>query len=169
MEAEALIASLAQRGIRLFPDGDGIIVEPASRLTEADRDAIRDRKREILALLSRPEAARRYQQAKATCEPENAAPIQTCPEAIERVEMALALIRRLRSYVLPSGRLEAAKALAARLRPLLKTADFDPAEALQLLTGVEHDLIQLGGSVDPSLADGIEAVTRTFPGAKLVS
>jgi hypothetical protein len=49
--AEVIIADLGQRGIRLTPAGDGIAVEPASRLTDADRQAIRAHKVELLTLL----------------------------------------------------------------------------------------------------------------------
>lgn len=51
MKAEGLLSALLARGVRLIPDGDGLIVEPASGLTDADRHAIRARKPQLLALL----------------------------------------------------------------------------------------------------------------------
>jgi len=63
VNVETLLADLSSRGIRLEPDG--LIVEPASKLTDADRALIRQHKAEILAMLTKsernrwPEAARR--------------------------------------------------------------------------------------------------------------
>jgi hypothetical protein len=49
VRVEAFLSSLAERRIRLIPDGDGLVVEPASRLTDADRQIIRQHKPELLA------------------------------------------------------------------------------------------------------------------------
>ena len=49
--AQGLIANLAARGITLTPNGDSLIVQPRERLTDADRDAIRQHKAGLLALL----------------------------------------------------------------------------------------------------------------------
>jgi len=46
---ESLIASLTARGIRLEPDGDALIARPASKLTDADREAIRAHKAALFA------------------------------------------------------------------------------------------------------------------------
>jgi hypothetical protein len=54
---EALIASLNARGIRLIPDGNGLIAKPASRLTDHDRQAIRANKLALLAYLRCREVA----------------------------------------------------------------------------------------------------------------
>jgi hypothetical protein len=51
MTAQALVATLVARGVRLIPDGDGLVAKPASRLTEADRQAIRTHKPDLLRLL----------------------------------------------------------------------------------------------------------------------
>jgi hypothetical protein len=52
MTAPELLADLARQGFTLTREGDGIRVLPASRLTEADRRAIREHKPELLALLA---------------------------------------------------------------------------------------------------------------------
>jgi TubC N-terminal docking domain len=53
--AQALISNLIARGITLTPNGDSLIVRPRERLTDADREAIRQHKVELLALLTRAE------------------------------------------------------------------------------------------------------------------
>jgi len=55
MDAQALIANLSRRGIRLIPNPPKLSVEPASKLTDQDREAIRTAKPELLALLTRGE------------------------------------------------------------------------------------------------------------------
>jgi hypothetical protein len=52
MNVEAIIADLTQRGIRLIPDPPKLGVEPASKLTDADRKAIRAHKSELLTVLA---------------------------------------------------------------------------------------------------------------------
>jgi TubC N-terminal docking domain len=51
IDARVFVDSLALRGIRLFPDGDGLIVEPASKLTDDDCRAIRQHKPALLTHL----------------------------------------------------------------------------------------------------------------------
>jgi TubC N-terminal docking domain len=51
VSAQALISNLAARGITLTPNGDSLIVRPRERLTDADRDAIRQSKPALLAHL----------------------------------------------------------------------------------------------------------------------
>jgi len=51
MNVEALVAALSERGIRLIPDGNAVVVKPASKLTDEDRLAIRVNKTALLALL----------------------------------------------------------------------------------------------------------------------
>jgi TubC N-terminal docking domain len=58
MNVIGIVQTLARRGIELTPDGDGIIVEPASRLTDDDRRVIRAHKPELLAYLRSREVAR---------------------------------------------------------------------------------------------------------------
>jgi len=55
MNAEALLVDLSGRGIRLTPDGDELVVEPASKLTDADRDLIRQYKPALLPVLAAQE------------------------------------------------------------------------------------------------------------------
>src|SRR3984957_16444540 len=55
MNAPALLANFRSRKIRIIPDGDSSIVEPASKLTTADREAIRQHKTSPLAFFSETE------------------------------------------------------------------------------------------------------------------
>ena len=52
MSVQSLIVTLSRKGVRLIPDGDGLVVEPASRLTDAEREAIRTHKAELLQQLA---------------------------------------------------------------------------------------------------------------------
>jgi hypothetical protein len=55
MDAAAVLADLRYRGIVLIPNGsDRLIARPGSRLTDADREAIRRHKSELLQLLTSP-------------------------------------------------------------------------------------------------------------------
>lgn len=58
MTAEALVENLSARGIRLIPNPPKLAAEPASRLTDADRELIRAHKVELLALLADPPDAK---------------------------------------------------------------------------------------------------------------
>ena len=136
MDAQALVRDFTSRGIKLIPNGSKLTVQPASRLTNEDRDAIRQHK---LALLAWAVA-----------------------------DQALALLNRLKTYTLPAGRMEAARAIADRLRPLLAAPELDPAAALAALTVVEAELTALGGALDPELSDAIGLVNGAFPGAGLI-
>ncbi|MGB9670678.1 MAG: hypothetical protein ACPLXR_05955 [Halothiobacillaceae bacterium] len=51
MNAAALLADLRAAGFALHPDGDRLIVSPASKLTPAQREAIREHKPGLLACL----------------------------------------------------------------------------------------------------------------------
>lgn len=63
IDAEALICHLSARGIRLALDGSvWLIVEPASRLSDEDRQAIRAHKAELLRLVAGTDP---YHRAKA--------------------------------------------------------------------------------------------------------
>ena len=57
MNGANLIHQLRARGFALEATGDRLMVAPSSRLTDADRDAIRCNKPELLALLSAPTCA----------------------------------------------------------------------------------------------------------------
>jgi len=52
MDAHMLLSDFRSRGIALIPNGEKLTVEPASRLTDADRAAIRAAKAELLKLLA---------------------------------------------------------------------------------------------------------------------
>jgi hypothetical protein len=52
MTAESVLQDLSRRGIELIPDGDAILVRPASLITDSDRAAIRAAKSELLKLLA---------------------------------------------------------------------------------------------------------------------
>jgi hypothetical protein len=52
MDAEMLFAHLRERGFRLAADGTSLLVEAGDRLTEAECEAIRQHKSELLRLLS---------------------------------------------------------------------------------------------------------------------
>jgi tubulysin polyketide synthase-like protein len=59
-EIETLISTFTKRGIKLIPDGDGLIVEPASNLTDADERTIRTWKPQLLDFLSRTSERNRW-------------------------------------------------------------------------------------------------------------
>jgi hypothetical protein len=66
LDAQALIQALAAKGVTLVPDGDGLIARPRERLTEADREAIRQRKADLIAHLRARAGSRREHTAEAT-------------------------------------------------------------------------------------------------------
>ena len=52
MDAYVLLSDLLSRGISLIPNGEVLTAEPASRLSDADRTAIRQSKNHLLRILS---------------------------------------------------------------------------------------------------------------------
>ncbi len=52
MDAHMLLSDFRSRGIVLIPNGEKLTAEPASRLSDADRAAIRQSKAELLRILS---------------------------------------------------------------------------------------------------------------------
>src|SRR5271170_1993717 len=52
MDAHMLLANLQARGIRLIPEGGKLVVEPASRLSDVGRFAIRQSEPELHRILS---------------------------------------------------------------------------------------------------------------------
>ena len=52
MDANQLLNDFQARGIRLIPEGSNLAVEPAERLSDADRVAIRQAKPELMRILS---------------------------------------------------------------------------------------------------------------------
>jgi hypothetical protein len=152
MNAEAFLNELSAQGIRLEPLPNGnLYVAPKERLTVELIERIREHKPLLLACL------RAKQQCAVT-------------------DDALALLRRLKCYTVPAGRMpvarEIAERCAARLvlwedgEPIGETDD--PTSILEVLRDIERELIEIGGSPDPELAEAVEIVQRTFPGARLV-
>jgi hypothetical protein len=145
MTPYGLMESLTKRGIRLYPGpaGNQIIVRPASRLTDDDRQAIRARKAELLRLLA----------GNGACHGEPGDPM---------ADKALALLRRLQGYSLPAGRMPVARELARRMRGLTESK-----EVLAAAKAYEAELIRLGGWYDPALAEATALVTMVFPDVRL--
>ncbi len=139
MKAQAVIADLARRGIRLIPNPPKLTVQGASRLTHEDRKLIRQLKAEILAAL-RSEAAD-----------------------------TLAILHRLKGFTVPAGRVRAARAIMERLRPLLTASELDPAQALAALQTAEAELTVLGGIPNRKLSEVVAIVATFFPDARLVA
>jgi hypothetical protein len=57
MDAYQILNDLSERGILLIPDGEKLVAEPASRLSDADRAAVRQNKLDLLRILSRSKEA----------------------------------------------------------------------------------------------------------------
>jgi hypothetical protein len=92
------------------------------------------------------------------------------PQLLEMLaeDEALAIVRRLRFFSFPTGRMPAAAAVLIRLAPLSE-APFEPLEPVLLeLRRIEAELVALGGSYDQELAEAVEQVQSVFPGAKLI-
>ena len=58
MGARDLLAELAEAGLSLATEGDRLVIWPASKLTDPMRNALREAKPELLALLSVPSPER---------------------------------------------------------------------------------------------------------------
>ncbi len=54
IDAETLLSSLSARGIEVAVKGENLLIEPASKLTDEDRAALRENKAEIIALRTMP-------------------------------------------------------------------------------------------------------------------
>ncbi len=143
MTASEILAELRTRGVRIEtrPRG-GVWLGPAHLIDPGLRDRIRRHKAELIALLS--------------------------AHAFRPIDDALALLRRLRTFTLPAGRIPAAVAIVERLRPLLDAATLDPAAALTTLQSTEKELIALGAAPDLAVAEAVGLVTAAFPDARLV-
>jgi hypothetical protein len=75
----------------------------------------------------------------------------------------LVLLRRLRGYTLPDGKMSVVRELARRISGIA-----DPVELRARLTAFERELIIIGGVYDPALSEAIESARRVFPGAHLI-
>jgi hypothetical protein len=148
MTPQALLYEAAQLGIELYPDGDTIRYRGPKPALADLKPKLAAHKAELLTLLQAEQ---------------------------DRVE-ALALLNRLKTFTLPAGRMPAvrmiAEACAARLvqshdsEPVNEVDD--PAFILAVLQEIEPELIALGGSPDPHLAEAITLVTGAFPDARLI-
>lgn len=78
-EIETLISTFTRRGIKLIPAGDGLIVEPASKLTDADERTIRTWKPQLLQFLSRQSERNRWPER-----PRQALPLRRCGSLVCR-------------------------------------------------------------------------------------
>jgi hypothetical protein len=88
-----------------------------------------------------------------------------CQEDTELARLeALAIVRRLKTYVLPVGRVRAARAVVQRLWPLLQPCQ-SPKEVLLAVRTVEAELKMLGAYPEPELAATVELINGAFPGA----
>jgi TubC N-terminal docking domain len=87
-----------------------------------------------------------------------------------RVE-ALATLERMKTFILPSGRIPVAREIAQRLSgaPFLDLDCANYVEIRDALRVIEAELISLGAGPDPELARAAEMVTASFPNARLVS
>jgi hypothetical protein len=129
-------------------------VKPRSKLTDADRQLIRQHKTELLTLLVSPEAEHPASERLLRNAPESAADI---------AEKALGLLDRWKCYIVPGGRMAEVRQLAAKLSELQ-----EPAALLRGLQDFERDLIAVGGEYDRELAEAVAIVEFGFPGARLV-
>ncbi len=80
MSAAAILRECHQRGIRLFPQPDSkLLVQPASKLTDELRQAIRANKPGILAALAHEDAAEYVAERTAICAADRLPPAHLRP------------------------------------------------------------------------------------------
>jgi hypothetical protein len=163
MNTAALIHDLAVRGVEFSVRGDKLIIDaPKGALGLSEIDQLREHKAEVLALLKpRAESAAVVPSRSATTEVPD-------PASNTAASEALVVLRRLKTFTLPSGRMPAARVIAERLRPLLTVPELDPAAALAALQATEAELTALGGAYEPELADAIGLVSSVFPRTRLI-
>jgi hypothetical protein len=146
---QALLAEAARRGIELYPDGHTIRYRSPKTALADLKPMLAAHKGELLTLL--------------------------CAEQ-DRAE-APALLKRLKTFTLPAGRMPAARMIAERCSArLVQSHDGEPvdeadapASFLAVLQDIERELIASGGGPDPELAGASGAVEAAFPGARLVA
>lgn len=114
-DAATLLESLTRRGLKLTPRPPKLIVEPSDLLTDADRDAIRKLKPDLLRILA--PAPERLIEATFTSAPApnpGAAEFPPCP-----------VCGQVRYWLAPGGRvLCGSRTCASALRFQLLTLDF---------------------------------------------
>jgi hypothetical protein len=143
--ATGLLADLARQGFNLTPDGGGIRVTPASRLTGELRQAIRAHKAALLDLLS--------------CRKDPAPPF-----AWDQAEAELLLAQLREALARVEGAVAACKAPAVRavtLRTWLEVAEGVVSDrereagrgwdALELLRGAARQALRAAGGEQPQL------------------
>ncbi len=146
--AAEILAELRERGIRIEPRPEGRLRLTPAKAADPDLlEKVRAHKAELLRLLGNPG-------------PQNEAPADA--------DEALRLLDRLKCYVLPGGRMPAARQIIEGLRSILAAPDVDPAADLTALKSIEAELIAIGGKPDPALTEAVAMMDRTFPGARLV-
>jgi hypothetical protein len=138
MNADEILAEVRRCSVKLFVLDGRLKASPPGVLPAALKAAIREGALEIKSLL-------RDEQDRASA------------------DAALELLKRLKGYTLPAGRMPAARGLALRMRALP-----DPERILNALQNFERELIALGGEHDRKLGEAVAAVLSTFPGARLV-
>jgi len=80
MSAATILRECHQRGIKLFPQSDSkLIVQPASKLTDELRQAIRANKQAIMAALAQEDAAEYVAERSAICEADGLPPAHLRP------------------------------------------------------------------------------------------
>jgi hypothetical protein len=171
MKATELLTDLAGRGIRVTVTADGtyLEVQPASLMTDGDRQMIRAHKPELLGLLAlKPAPARGPAAEQKHTEPPCGNRSAPAPATDPDLDAALAIVWQLKAYALPEGRIPAAHGIAERLRPLLAGPELNPSEALAALLVAEGELNGLGGRLDRELAEAIGLINGVFPDARLV-
>ena len=151
MSATEILAELSARNVRPVLMGEKLKLRgPADCITPELIESVRAAKAALLAYL-------RAEQ--------------------DRTE-ALALLQRLKTFTLPTGRMPAAREIAQRLTSTLRRFESDgepaedsdnPAAILDVLRTIERELVALGGTPDGSEVAAISArVEGIFPGAQLV-
>jgi hypothetical protein len=145
-----ILQQLRSHGVSVRVENGRLLARPLNAVPPALRDAARQCRAGLVALLQ--------QATPAT--PSDA-------DAATRLK-ALAVLTRLKAYIVPQGRMPAARAIVERLRPILNATEFDPAVALHHLEAVERELIAMGGEYDPELAAAIVAVESVFDSNRLV-
>lgn len=147
MTPSAIVEQAARMGVRLAVRDGHIIANPKGRASAELAALVRAHKDALFTYL-RDEQERDEQE--------------------RQTDEALKLLQRLKSYVLPAGRMPVARVIVQRLEPLLAAPDFGPADALASLRATERELIALGAVPDPALAEAITTVEAVFPDARLV-
>jgi hypothetical protein len=142
MTAAKLLADLTRQGFNLTPEGDGIGVRPASRLTGQQREAIRAHKPALLTLLAapRPTPAFAWDQAEAE------RLLAQLREVLSRVERAVA------AGTAPSARGDAMRTWLEVAEGFVSDREREAArgwDSLELLRGAARQALRTAAGVQP--------------------